>query len=95
MNNNSFLHLIRWLLEHTELIEEIDSSAEELKEAYLKEADVPEFIVNHRTLNSKIGSFLFIIYGSSLEKSEDRPIRYNIRYSAKPVRPVLIGDLYE
>ena len=92
---NSYLPLIKWLLEHTELKEELDSSAEELKQAYLKEADVPEIIANHRNINSKIGTFLYIIYGSSLEKSEDRPIRYNITYSAKPVRTVLIGDIYE
>lgn len=95
MKNNSFLHLFRWLLEHAELIEEYNSTAEELKKHYLEEADVPEFIVNHKTINSKIGSFLFIIYGNSLEKSEDKPKRYNIKYSAKPVRPVLIGDYYE
>lgn len=69
---NSYLHLIKWLIEHTELTEELTISAEELKQHYLKN-NVPEFISNNRNLNSKIGSFLYIIYGTDLAKSEDRP----------------------
>lgn len=93
MKNNSYLHLLIWLLEHTELTEELNASGNELKEHYLKE-DVPE-VVNLKVINSKIGSFLFIIYGTSLKKSEDNPRQYNIKYSDKPVRTVLIGGYYE
>lgn len=95
MNNNSYLHLLIWLLEHTELAEEINNSAEELKKHYLTSKEVPEVISNLRNINSKIGSFLFIIYGTDLKKSEDKPVKYNVKYSANAVRRVLVGGIYE
>ena len=102
MLNNGYLHLITWLIEHTELSEEVETTTEELKTAYLKEADVPEFILTNNRISSKIGSFLFMIYGTSLSRSRKRHnlktcTFYNVRYSASKVRTVSIlgADLIE
>lgn len=98
MLNNSFLHLLAWLIEHTELTEEISDSAEELKKHYLEsEEDVPEIVLFNKRLNSKIGSFLWLIYGTDLKKQFERPVKYNVKYSASKVKTVSIlgADLIE
>lgn len=97
MLNNGYLHLITWLIEHTELVEDVETTTEELKTAYLNEADVPEFILNHNRISSKIGSFLFMIYGSSLIRCRKRhgakPCTfYNVRCSVSKVRTVAISE---
>ena len=93
MKSNSFLHLLTWLIEHTEITEDIEASAEELKTHYLtEENNVPELVLANQRLNSKIGSFLWIIYGTALIKQFERPVKYNVKYVSSKVRTVAISD---
>lgn len=99
MLNNGYLHLITWLIEHTEITEEEKTTAEELKTAYLLEDNVPDIILKNNRLNSRIGFLLYSIYGTDLKKvrSGAKPVIYNVSYSANKVRTVSIlgADLIE